>query len=80
MNVKVGALLTVRIGINTGSPIITGVLGTDRPTFGTSSDPRAISGAAETHQIQRTEYIQLIAGQESGENRDCFGIYWNLHF
>jgi Zn finger protein HypA/HybF involved in hydrogenase expression len=29
-------------------------------------DSRAISGAVETDQIQRTEHIQLIIGQESG--------------
>jgi class 3 adenylate cyclase len=32
-NVKLGATLAVRIGINTLGPIIAGVLGTDKPVF-----------------------------------------------
>ena len=39
MNVKLSALLSVRIGINTGGPLIAGVLGTDKPTFDIIGDP-----------------------------------------
>lgn len=33
MNSKLSSFLSVRIGINTGGPLIAGVLGTDKPTF-----------------------------------------------
>lgn len=32
-------MLNVRIGINTGGPLIAGVLGTDKPTFDIIGDP-----------------------------------------
>ena len=51
MNVKLSALLSVRIGINTGGPLIAGVLGTDKPTFDIIGDPINIAS-----RLQSTDY------------------------
>lgn len=51
MNVKFSALLSVRIGINTGGPLIAGVLGTDKPTFDIIGDPINIAS-----RLQSTDY------------------------
>ena len=39
INNKMSSNLSVRIGVNTGGPIIAGVLGTDKPTFDIIGDP-----------------------------------------
>ncbi|OHT04856.1 adenylate cyclase [Tritrichomonas foetus] len=51
VNVKLNALLNVRIGINTGGPLIAGVLGTDKPTFDIIGDPINIAS-----RLQSTDY------------------------
>ncbi|KAK8838264.1 hypothetical protein M9Y10_035685 [Tritrichomonas musculus] len=51
MNVKLNAVLSVRIGINTGGPLIAGVLGTDKPTFDIIGDPINIAS-----RLQSTDY------------------------
>ena len=51
MNTKLSALLSVRIGINTGGPLIAGVLGTDKPTFDIIGDPINIAS-----RLQSTDY------------------------
>jgi PAS domain S-box-containing protein len=47
-NVKLGANLSVRIGINTGGPIIAGVLGTDKPVFDIIGDPINIAARLQS--------------------------------
>jgi class 3 adenylate cyclase len=47
-NVKLGANLAVRIGINTGAPIIAGVLGTDKPVFDIIGDPINIAARLQS--------------------------------
>ncbi|OHT03849.1 Adenylate and Guanylate cyclase catalytic domain containing protein [Tritrichomonas foetus] len=51
VNVKLNTLLNVRIGINTGGPLIAGVLGTDKPTFDIIGDPINIAS-----RLQSTDY------------------------
>jgi PAS domain S-box-containing protein len=47
-NVKLSATLAVRIGINTGGPIIAGVLGTDKPVFDIIGDPINIAARLQS--------------------------------
>jgi class 3 adenylate cyclase len=47
-NVKLDASLAVRIGVNTGGPIIAGVLGTDKPVFDIIGDPINIAARLQS--------------------------------
>jgi class 3 adenylate cyclase len=47
-NVKLNALLSVRIGANSGGPIIAGVLGTDKPVFDIIGDPINIAARLQS--------------------------------
>jgi PAS domain S-box-containing protein len=47
-NVQLGANLAVRIGVNTGGPIIAGVLGTDKPVFDIIGDPINIAARLQS--------------------------------
>jgi class 3 adenylate cyclase len=51
MNVKLNATLSVRIGINTGGPIIAGVLGTDKPVFDIIGDPINIAARLQSTDV-----------------------------
>lgn len=51
INLKLNAILNVRIGVNTGGPIIGGVLGTDKPVFDIIGDPINIAS-----RLQSTDY------------------------
>jgi class 3 adenylate cyclase len=69
MNVKLNSLLAVRIGINTGGPVLAGVLGTDRPTFDIIGDPINIAARLQSTdvpgKIQISETTQeLVQGLE----------------
>ncbi|OHT02746.1 Adenylate and Guanylate cyclase catalytic domain containing protein [Tritrichomonas foetus] len=50
-NVKLNAVLNVRIGVNTGGPLIAGVLGTDKPTFDIIGDPINIAARLQSTDI-----------------------------
>ncbi|EAX87786.1 Adenylate and Guanylate cyclase catalytic domain containing protein [Trichomonas vaginalis G3] len=39
VNMRLDASLTIRVGVNTGGPLIAGVLGTDKPAFDIIGDP-----------------------------------------
>ena len=60
INVKLNASLQVRIGINTGGPLIAGVLGTDRPVFDIIGDP--INVAARLQSTDLPGRIQISQG------------------
>jgi class 3 adenylate cyclase len=47
-NVRLDANLMVRIGVNTGGPIIAGVLGTDKPVFDIIGDPINIAARLQS--------------------------------
>jgi class 3 adenylate cyclase len=47
-NVRLSASLCVRIGVNTGGPIIAGVLGTDKPVFDIIGDPINIAARLQS--------------------------------
>jgi class 3 adenylate cyclase len=47
VNAKLEATLQVRIGINTGGPLLSGVLGTDEPMFDIIGDPIYIAASAD---------------------------------
>jgi class 3 adenylate cyclase len=47
-NRKLNANLSVRIGVNTGGPIIAGVLGTDKPVFDIIGDPINIAARLQS--------------------------------
>ncbi|OHT07782.1 Adenylate and Guanylate cyclase catalytic domain containing protein [Tritrichomonas foetus] len=50
-NVKLNAVLNVRIGVNTGGPLIAGVLGTDKPIFDIIGDPINIASRLQSTDI-----------------------------
>ena len=51
LNMKLSASLEVRIGINTGGPLIAGVLGTDKPVFDIIGDPINIAARLQSTDI-----------------------------
>lgn len=50
-NVKLNTMLNVRVGINTGGPLIAGVLGTDKPTFDIIGDPINVSSRLQSTDV-----------------------------
>ena len=51
VNNKLSSNLNVRIGINTGGPLIAGVLGTDKPTFDIIGDPINVAARLQSTDI-----------------------------
>ena len=51
VNVKLNANLCVRIGVNSGGPIIAGVLGTDKPVFDIIGDPINVASRLQSTDI-----------------------------
>jgi class 3 adenylate cyclase len=72
INVKLAAALAVRIGINTGGPILAGVLGTDRPTFDIIGD--SINVAARLQSTDIPGSIQLSEETQALVSRMDFPI------
>ncbi|OHT03304.1 Adenylate and Guanylate cyclase catalytic domain containing protein [Tritrichomonas foetus] len=60
VNVKLSSSLQVRIGINSGGPLIAGVLGTDKPVFDIIGDP--INVAARLQSTDIAGRIQISTG------------------
>jgi guanylate cyclase len=60
---KLSTLLSVRIGINSGGPILAGVLGTDRPTFDIIGD--AINVAARLQSTDIPGKVQISEGTQA---------------
>lgn len=54
---KLNAMLSVRIGVNTGGPLIAGVLGTDKPVFDIIGDPINIASRLQSTDING--FIQI---------------------
>jgi PAS domain S-box-containing protein len=63
INDKLGIALAVRIGVNSGGPILAGVLGTDRPTFDIIGD--TINVAARLQSTDPPGKIQISEGTQS---------------
>ena len=51
INMKLNASLEVRIGVNTGGPVLAGVLGTDKPTFDIIGDPINVASRLQSTDI-----------------------------
>ncbi|KAK8835915.1 hypothetical protein M9Y10_040294 [Tritrichomonas musculus] len=51
VNIKLNANLQLRIGINSGGPILAGVLGTDKPVFDIIGDPINVAARLQTTDI-----------------------------
>ena len=51
VNLKLSASLEVRIGVNTGGPLLAGVLGTDKPVFDIIGDPINIASRLQSTDI-----------------------------
>lgn len=69
INMKLSAGLEVRIGVNSGGPLIGGVLGTDKPTFDIIGDP--INVAARLQSTDLPGNVQISgATKEFIENLD----------
>lgn len=63
INMKLNASLEVRIGVNSGGPLIGGVLGTDKPTFDIIGDP--INVAARLQSTDVAGNVQISAETRS---------------
>jgi guanylate cyclase len=63
VNEHLGAALAVRIGINTGGPVLAGILGTDRPTFDIIGD--TINVAARLQSTDLSGKIQISEGTQT---------------
>ena len=50
-NVQLESMLAVRIGVNTGGPVIGGVLGTDKPVFDIIGDPINVASRLQSTDI-----------------------------
>jgi PAS domain S-box-containing protein len=57
VNQQLDALLAVRIGVNTDGPLITGVLGTDKPVFDIIGDPINVASRLQSTCIPGTVQI-----------------------
>lgn len=57
INLKLNSSLEVRCGVNSGGPLIGGVLGTDKPTFDIIGDP--INVAARLQSTDIPGYVQI---------------------
>jgi PAS domain S-box-containing protein len=64
LNLRLTALLSIRIGINTGGPILAGVLGIDRPVFDIIGDPINVSARLQSTdvpgKVQISESTQML--------------------
>ena len=71
VNVRMNANLAVRVGVNSGGPILAGVLGTDKPVFDIIGDPINVASRLQSTdipghiQIPQSTY-DLIAGLDFG--------------
>jgi PAS domain S-box-containing protein len=70
VNVKLSASLCVRIGVNTGGPIIAGVLGTDKPVFDIIGDPINIAARLQSTCIPNRVQI----------SEDTYGLLKDMDF
>lgn len=74
-NVKLNSNIQVRIGVNSGGPIIAGVLGTDKPVFDIIGDPINVAARLQTTdipgqiQIPQSTYDLLAKGEYNVEQR-----------
>ena len=75
VNVKLNASLSVRVGVNTGGPIIAGVLGTDKPVFDIIGDTINVASRLQSTdipgkvQIPQSTYDYLDKNEYSIEQR-----------
>ena len=51
VNVKLNSNLQIRIGVNSGGPVIAGVLGTDKPVFDIIGDPINVASRLQSTDI-----------------------------
>jgi class 3 adenylate cyclase len=74
-NMKMDISLCVRIGINTGGPIIAGVLGTDKPLFDIIGDPINVAARLQSTdipglvQVSQDTYDKIAGGPFHIEQR-----------
>jgi len=78
INIKINSSLQVRIGINSGGPLIGGVLGTDKPVFDIIGDPINVASRLQSTdivgkiQISQSTYELINAGDYPIEEREVF--------
>ncbi|EAX95332.1 Adenylate and Guanylate cyclase catalytic domain containing protein [Trichomonas vaginalis G3] len=57
INMRLDSSLTIRVGVNSGGPIIAGVLGTDKPAFDIIGDP--INVAARLQSTDEANHVHI---------------------
>ncbi|OHT13808.1 adenylate cyclase [Tritrichomonas foetus] len=76
INLKANTMLNIRIGVNTGGPLIAGVLGTDKPVFDIIGDPINVASRLQSTdvpgavQVSKTTYELLDNIEYHAELRD----------
>jgi len=69
LNMRLNANLQVRIGVNSGGPIIAGVLGTDKPVFDIIGDPINVASRLQSTDIPgRIQISQMVYDLISSQN------------
>jgi guanylate cyclase len=57
LNIELSETLRIRVGINTGGPLVAGVLGIDKPTFDILGPAICLAAAMEHHGVPMTVHI-----------------------
>ncbi|EAX90800.1 Adenylate and Guanylate cyclase catalytic domain containing protein [Trichomonas vaginalis G3] len=71
INLKLDANLQIRVGINSGGPVIAGVLGTDKPVFDIIGDPINVAARLQsTCEVNRVHISQATFDLVKGSNFD----------
>jgi class 3 adenylate cyclase len=57
LNIELGEHLRIRVGVNTGGPIVAGVLGIEKPTFDILGPPICLAAMMEHHGVPMKVHI-----------------------
>jgi class 3 adenylate cyclase/PAS domain-containing protein len=70
LNIELSETLQMRVGVNTGGPIVAGVLGIDKPTFDILGPPICLAAAMEHHGMPMAVHIP----------QHCYDLVYEFNF
>jgi class 3 adenylate cyclase len=70
LNIELSETLRMRVGVNTGGPIVAGVLGIDKPTFDILGPAICLAAAMEHHGVPMNVHIP----------QHCYDLVYASHF
>jgi class 3 adenylate cyclase/PAS domain-containing protein len=70
VNIDLSESLRIRVGVNTGGPLVAGVLGIEKPTFDILGPAICLGAAMEHHGIPMTVHIP----------KQCYDLVYGSHF